>query len=150
MDITDLQAAGSNNDTVDAKANGFYVVKATASDGTWSQVVKQMTQVDEDTPSPGLTYVEADRALHWSVTKSDPTLSPISEATINGYSVLSQSGTVVSGTFPIEYGGTYTLAGKDQRKIPALTTTCLRFFIYSTKGKVGEKNGDGGRFYDDS
>ena len=134
LTIVDLQCLEDTTDTFNAKANGFYVVKATASDGTWSQVVKQMTQVDEDTPSPGLTYVEADRALHWSVTKSDPTLSPISEATINGYSVLSQSGTVVSGTFPIEYGGTYTLAGKDQAGHTFSAVCTVELPIYAKDG----------------
>ena len=135
LTIADLQCLENITDTFDAKANGFYVVKATASDGTWSQVVKQMTQVDEDTPSPGLTYVEADQALRWSVTKSDPTLSPIIEATINGYSVLSQSGTVVSGTFPIEYGGTYTLAGKDQAGHTFSVERTVELPIYALEGE---------------
>lgn len=134
--ITDLPHLEDTSDTFDAKANGFYVVKATASNGTWSQIVLQMTQVDDNLPSPGLTYVEADQVLRWSVTKANPKLSPITEAKINGYDVLDgQSSTIVGGTLPIEYGGTYTLAGKDQAGHTFSVDRTVELPIYALEGE---------------
>ncbi|WP_294550718.1 S-layer homology domain-containing protein [uncultured Pseudoflavonifractor sp.] len=106
-------------DAFDAKANGFYLVKATAADGSWSQVILEMTRVDNDLPTASLnttTALDGTVSLSWSITKGDPTLSPITAAAINGYNVFTNEmigRTGVGGSLEIKYGGSYALTGTD-------------------------------------
>ncbi len=112
--ITKLDPLTDAANTFDAKANGYYVVTVTATDGTWSQTVLEMAQVDTELPVASLSLSEDGTALSWNVSKSDPELSPIAGAAINGFDLnVGQRRTAVAGTFPIQYGGTYTLTGKD-------------------------------------
>ena len=119
LDIEDLEPHPGNGNTFDAKANGYYLITATAKDGTWSQVVLEMTQVDTDLPIASLSLADRgegeEAVLSWTVTKSNPKLSPITEVYINGYDLKAEQGrTAVGGTFPIQYGGTYTLTAADK------------------------------------
>ncbi|MEQ2444048.1 S-layer homology domain-containing protein [Pseudoflavonifractor sp. CLA-AP-H29] len=114
--LTSLQPNEGTTDSFDAKANGFYLVRAAAADGSWSQVVLEMSRVDTDLPVSSLSVMQNGTTLAWSITKSSPDLSPITEAAINGYSVFESEmigRTAVGGTLDILYGGSYTLTGKD-------------------------------------
>ena len=114
--LTSLQPSEGTTDSFDAKANGFYLVRAAAADGSWSQVVLEMSRVDTDLPVSSLSVMQNGTTLAWSITKSGPDLSPITEAAINGYSVFESEmigRTAVGGTLDILYGGSYTLTGKD-------------------------------------
>lgn len=119
LEITALQPNEGTTDSFDAKANGFYLIKATAEDGSWSQVVLEMTRVDTDLPTASLnkaTAADGTISLAWSISKSAPDLSPITEAAINGYNVFTAEmigRTAVGGSLDILYGGSYTLTGKD-------------------------------------
>lgn len=119
LELTTLQPNEGTTDSFDAKANGFYLIKATAEDGSWSQVVLEMTRVDTDLPTASLnktTAADGTISLTWSISKSAPDLSPITEAAINGYSVFTAEmigRTAVGGSLDILYGGSYTLTGKD-------------------------------------
>lgn len=120
---SELQAstltAGEDGKTFDAMANGFYLVKATAVDGSWSQVMLEMTQVDEDIPTASLSKMESvdgTTYLSWLISKNNPKLSPITEAAINGYNVFTNDmigRTAVGGSLTILYSGSYELTGKD-------------------------------------
>lgn len=114
LGITKLDPLADAANTFDAKANGYYLVTVTAQDGTWSQTILEMTQVDTEIPVASLSLSEDGKTLSWSLNKSDPELSPIVEAALNGFDLhVEQPRTTVAGTFPIRYGGTYTLTGKD-------------------------------------
>ena len=120
LDVTVLDPVESTTNSFDAKANGFYLVKATAEDGSWSQVVLEMTQVDTDLPRATLnatTAIDGTVSLSWLISKEKTNLSPITEAAINGYNVFvpaEMAGrTSVGGSLPILYGGSYILTGKD-------------------------------------
>lgn len=120
LDVAELEPVKDTTDSFDAKANGFYLVKATAEDGSWSQVVLEMTQVDTDLPRATLnatTAIDGTVSLSWLISKEKTNLSPITEAAINGYNVFvpaEMAGrTSVGGSLPILYGGSYILTGKD-------------------------------------
>lgn len=119
LEITALQPNEGTTDSFDSKANGFYLIKAMAEDGSWSQVVLEMTRVDTDLPTASLnktTAADGTISLAWSISKSAPDLSPITEAAINGYNVFTAEmigRTAVGGSLDILYGGSYTLTGKD-------------------------------------
>ena len=120
LDVTVLDPVENTTDSFDAKANGFYLVKATAEDGSWSQVMLEMNRVDEDLPRVSLnttTAADGTVSLSWLISKEKTNLSPITEAAINGYNVFvpaEMAGrTSVGGSLPILYGGSYILTGKD-------------------------------------
>ena len=83
----------------------------------------EMTRVDTDIPVASLTLGEDGKTLSWSVSKSDPDLAPIAEVFINGFDLnVEQNRTAVAGTFSVQYGGSYTLTGKDAANHPAEQT----------------------------
>ena len=102
--------------------NGFYVVTATAADGTTRTEVLYMSVMDSDIPTVSLSLADVgsladgqSAALSWSVLKSNNRLSPITEVSINGHKLtIIENQTRVGGTFPIAYGGTYVLTAKDK------------------------------------
>ena len=119
LSIEDLEPLTENGNTFNAMANGYYLITATAKDGTWSQVVLEMAQVDNDLPVASLSLADRgegeEPVLSWTVTKSNPKLSPITEVYINEHKLtIEPDRTAVGGTFPIQYGGTYTLTAADK------------------------------------
>lgn len=123
LEITALDPVSGTTNTFDAKANGYYLLTATAPDGTWRQTVLEMTQVDTELPVASLSLGEDGKTLSWSVSKSSADLAPITRAAINGFALnVEQNRTVAAGTFPIQYGGSYTLTGKDAANHPAEQT----------------------------
>ncbi len=102
------------NQRYDATANGWYLLKLEAEDGTWSQLILEMDQVDTDIPAVTLTLKEP-WTLYWTVMKSTHNHSSIAEVTINGQPVEIESGkTWIEQSYPIGYGGTYVLEVADE------------------------------------
>lgn len=98
--------------------NGYYIVNATAQDGTWSTAILLMNRMDNAKPLAQIndsTEGTEIRTLSWSVSKGDEGLSTIETATINDFPLEFQKGlTRIAGVFPISFGGKYTLYAEDE------------------------------------
>jgi hypothetical protein len=88
--------------------NGYYIVNATAQDGTWSTAILLMNRMDNAKPLAQIndsTEGTEIRTLSWSVSKGDEGLSTIETATINDFPLEFQQGlTRIAGVFPFSFG----------------------------------------------
>jgi len=98
--------------------NGYYLVNATAEDGTWRTAILFMNRMDTAKPFVQINdngEGSSMRSLSWSVSKGDEGLSTIKTATINDFPLDFQQGlTRIAGTLPISFGGKYTLYAEDE------------------------------------
>lgn len=109
------------NNRYPVTGNGFYVVTATDANGKTATQVMLMNKMDNDIPALSLSLADASQlgqaqgaGLSWGVSKSNSTLSPITDVAINGHQLtIAPNQTRLSGLFPIVYGGDYVLTAKD-------------------------------------
>jgi hypothetical protein len=114
--------------------NGFYEILVQAENGTWSRVIIEMTQMDDNVPvvtmnliltnAVGLMFsgssdTPPDTAIEW-IARKNPTpgslhINGISSVEINGFNVFESHAGVrtAGGIFPIEFSGMYTLTAAD-------------------------------------
>ncbi len=120
LDISNIDAESDGRFLV--SNNGYYQVTATAKDGTWSSTILLMDRMDVNQPTVHLEEISPDkqdagntkRSLSWNVAKSSAILSSIKTAAINDYPLSFQQGlTRIAGTFPVTFGGKYTLYAED-------------------------------------
>ena len=128
LEVTMLSAGTDGRFPV--ASNAYYQLTATAADGTWRTVLMSMDRLDKAQPELKLSETvltaqsgESARALSWVVTKGDTSLSPITQVTINGSAMtFNPDQTWVAGTWPISFGGLYTLEAKDGAGNTAIAT----------------------------
>ena len=93
--------------------NGIFWTRTVNSDNTWSAKLLSMEKVDKSLPQVNLWYNSELGQLDWKAYKEISTSSNITEVTINGYTVNSQSARNLYGELKVAYNGDYTLTAKD-------------------------------------
>ena len=89
--------------------NGYYLVRVDREDGTWARAVTLISNVDVTDPVLSAVPNEAGDAI--DIAASDN--SRIVSVKVNGYKIPGMSGRTVSGAFPVDFGGTYTVRVED-------------------------------------
>ncbi|MBP5281116.1 MAG: hypothetical protein J6Z22_01310, partial [Lachnospiraceae bacterium] len=90
-----------------ATSNGFYLVRITMPDKTWSQALIPMDQIQMENPLLGLSA--ADRAVLINATDN----SGLASISVNGYDIAA-SGESFEFRFSIDYGGVYEVTATDE------------------------------------
>ncbi len=94
--------------------NGVYLVRVTAADGTWTQVVLVIDCIDDGTFTIGVTDDAAEQKL--TVTVGESKLYTLTGLTVNGYSIFETQ------TFSYTLGGTYTVTATNSQGRTVSTT----------------------------
>ena len=121
---TFLPATADESGAFPISSNGVYWTRTINEDGTWSAEAIDVTQIDKSLPQATLTYRDSDSSLIWSAGKETKLSAKITEVTINGYKVNTDSGWSLYGALPVELNGTYTLVCKDEAE-PANEATAV-------------------------
>ena len=99
--------------------NGMFLVRITAKDGTWSQALIPMDQIEFKAPRISLSAAES--AIQITVHAD----SKIASLTVNGYPVTGVNGTECSVSFPVTYGGEYTVVATDEQNLVSTQTVTI-------------------------
>ena len=122
FDGTDFnKMSSSDTDTFAVSQNGIYWARVLnpgtdsgTADDTWSAQVLNLTQIDKGVLQASLAFNGSTKApaLSWSAVKNSSVAS-VSSVTINGWPVTSETGTYLSGQWPIRFNGIYSLRAED-------------------------------------
>ena len=113
--------SASDSGTFAVSQNGIYWTRVLhpgadsgTTDDTWSAEVLNLRQIDKGVLQASLAFNGSDTApaLHWSAIKN-ASVAKVSAVTINGWPVTSETGTNLSGRWPIRFNGVYRLRAED-------------------------------------